>query len=162
MGYKWGTKHRSSLKHIQHIQELWKLCWHPTTFNDLQWPLMTSDLQNSNRSISSSVSGFQKTYHLVGVKIFNFWPLMTSHDLKWPFSPKIKMNPWRTFSQLSKNISFGGGQNFPFLTFNDLSRPQMTFFTQNQNESLEDFFSAFQKHIIWWGSKFSFLSAPST
>ena len=60
MGYKWGTKHRSSLKHIQHIQELWKLCWHPTTFNDLQWPLMTSDLQNSNRSISSSVSGFQK------------------------------------------------------------------------------------------------------
>jgi hypothetical protein len=27
---------------------------------------------------------------------------------------KIKMNPWRTFSQLSKNILFGGGQNFHF------------------------------------------------
>ena len=71
--------------------------------------------------------------YLVVVKILDCWPLMTSHDLKWPLTPKIKMNPLRTFSQLSKNIWHGGGHLFLFLTFNDLSRPQMTSDLKNQN-----------------------------
>jgi hypothetical protein len=44
------------------------------------------------------------------------------------------------------------------LTSNDLSRPQMTFDTQNQNESLEDFFSAIQNISFGGGQNYQFLT----
>ena len=95
--------------------------------------------------------------------ILNFdlwWSLVTSNDLYW--SQKVSY----TQSQYESNILTSRGfqkhitclgsvifQVWPLMTFDDLSRSQMTSDLKNSNRFITSLVSAFQKHIGWKKSK---------
>ena len=58
--------------------------------------------------------GFQKCITCLGSVHFQIWPLMTSHDLKWPRILKILTDSFLAWSQLSKNIRFIKSKKFHF------------------------------------------------
>jgi hypothetical protein len=70
-----------------------RFCWFwNLTSNNISRPQMTSDHKNFNRSISSSVSAFQK--HIVWKKSKNlFWKLFSSTSSVGWNGPKNKIHP---------------------------------------------------------------------
>ena len=75
---------------------------------------MVTCAQSQYESNILTSRGFQKGITCLGSVHFQIWPLMTSHDLKWPRILKISTDSFLAWSQLSKNIRFIKSQKFHF------------------------------------------------
>ena len=75
---------------------------------------MVTCTQSQYESNILTSRGFQKGITCLGSVHFQIWPLMTSHDLKWPRILKISTDSFLAWSQLSKNIRFIKSQKFHF------------------------------------------------
>ena len=75
---------------------------------------MVTCIESQYESNILTSGGFQKGITCLGSVHFQIWPLMTSHDLKWPRILKISTDSFLAWSQLSKNIRFIKSQKFHF------------------------------------------------